>query len=76
MDMPQLGRILVIVGVVLVVTGGVLLLGSRIPILGHLPGDVRLEGDNVTVYLLLGTSIVVSIVLTIALNLIARWMGR
>jgi hypothetical protein len=70
--MEQIGRMLVVLGVLVTLAGGALLLAGRIPWLGRLPGDFVLRRGPVTVYFPLVTSIVVSIVLTILLNLFFR----
>jgi hypothetical protein len=55
-------------GVVLVVVGGALMLFGRF----HLPGDLTVRTGNATIYIPLATSIVLSIVATLVLNLIFR----
>lgn len=67
----QLGRILLVIGVLAVVAGLLLLLFDRIG-LGRLPGDVVWRSENWTVYLPLGWMILLSVVLTVILNLIWR----
>jgi Protein of unknown function (DUF2905) len=62
------GRILLMVGVGLALVGGALMLFGRF----NLPGDFTFRTGNVTVFVPLATSIVLSIVLTIALNLFFR----
>ncbi|RIK57789.1 MAG: DUF2905 domain-containing protein [Chloroflexi bacterium] len=71
--MTDLGRILMLVGGALFMLGLVLLLAGRIPGLGHLPGDIRVQRDNFTLYAPLGTMLLLSIVLTILVNLLARF---
>jgi len=68
---PELGRILLIIGVVLVVVGGLAVLGVRLPF-GRLPGDIAIEGERGGFYFPIVTMIVVSVVLTILLNLFIR----
>jgi hypothetical protein len=63
------GRFLIIVGIVLVGLGALLLMGARLP---RLPGDIVIERPNVTVVVPLGTMLVVSVLLTIILNLVLR----
>ena len=70
--MHELGRLLVLVGVVAVLVGIVLMLVPRIPWLGRLPGDIVITRGPVTVYFPLVTSIVVSVVVTLLLNLFWR----
>jgi hypothetical protein len=68
---PELGRILLIIGVVLVVVGGLAMLGVRLPF-GRLPGDIAIEGERGGFYFPIVTMIVVSIVLTVLFNLFLR----
>ena len=73
MDGPDgLGRLLIVGGVVLAVVGLVLVLAPQLPFLGRLPGDIRIEGERGGVYIPLGTMLLVSVVLTILLNVIGR----
>lgn len=74
-DLAGLGRLLLGVGVVLVLVGGFILLGGRVPGLGwigRLPGDIVVRRGPVTFYAPIVTSIVLSILLTLALRLFAR----
>ena len=68
---PEIGRILLIVGIVLVVVGGLAVLGVRLPF-GRLPGDIAIEGERGGVYVPIATMIVISIVLTVLANLFLR----
>jgi hypothetical protein len=71
--MDNLGRLLMLGGVLLFLVGGGLVLASRFGLpLGHLPGDIRIEGRNGSFYFPLGSSILVSLILTILLNVILR----
>lgn len=71
-DLGAIGRLFLVAGVVLAIIGGVLLLGPRIPLIGQLPGDIRIERDNVKVFIPLGTMLLVSLILTVVLNLLDR----
>jgi len=71
-DGLDLGRLLIVGGIVLAIVGVVLVLSPNIPFLGRLPGDVRIEGENVRVFIPLGTMLLVSLVLTIVLNVVNR----
>ena len=64
----DLGRVVLVFGVVLVVVGGALMLFGRF----HLPGDFTFRSGGVTFYVPLATSIILSIVATIVLNLVFR----
>jgi len=72
--METIVRYMMIGGVVLFLLGGGLYLSAKLGLpLGRLPGDIRIEGENGTFYFPLATSIFVSILLTLLLNIIAHW---
>jgi hypothetical protein len=66
-----MGKFLIIAGIVLVAVGIVWLVGERFG-LGRLPGDIVIEGKNTRFYFPIMTSIVISIVLSLALWLFSR----
>ena len=70
-DPGLIGRILLAVGVLVALVGGLLVLGVRLPF-GRLPGDFSGGSGNVSWGLPLGTCLVISVVLTVVLNLIVR----
>lgn len=72
MNTGTIGRGLVYVGLGLIVLGGLVLLLGRVFDFGNLPGDVAYRGENVQIYAPIGTMIVLSVVLTLLLNLILR----
>jgi hypothetical protein len=72
--MADLGKALLGLGVLLIVVGAVLLLASRFGVpLGRLPGDFSFRGKNVSFFFPLGTSILLSVVLSLILYLISRF---
>ena len=62
---------MLVVGIVLVVVGGLAVLGVRLPF-GRLPGDIAIEGERGGIYFPIVTMIVVSVILTILVNLFLR----
>jgi hypothetical protein len=75
--METIARYLMIGGIALFLIGGGVYLAAKFGIpLGRLPGDIRIEGENGSFYFPITTSILVSVVLTIVINLIARFLGR
>jgi hypothetical protein len=70
--MNEIGRLLLFVGLILVVVGAVLIFADRIPFLGRLPGDILIKRKNFTVYFPLATMILLSILITVILNVILR----
>jgi hypothetical protein len=71
METSGVGRVLLIVGVIALVAGGIFLLLGKMG-LGSMPGDMQWGKGNVRFYFPLGTSIVLSIILTLLLNLFLR----
>jgi hypothetical protein len=67
----ELGRWLIALGGVIVLIGVIFLVGGRLG-LGRLPGDLQWTRGNVRIYAPLGTCLVLSLVLTLVLNLIGR----
>jgi len=74
--MKSLGMLLLIVGGVTAAVGLALLLAPKVPWLGQLPGDIHYRGKNTSFDFPVTTCIVVSIVLTMVLNLVLRWFRR
>jgi thiosulfate reductase cytochrome b subunit len=72
MDLTQLGKFVVIAGVLLVVSGLLIMVAGRLPFFGNLPGDFTVRRGNTTIFAPIATMIILSIVLTIALNLLLR----
>ena len=70
--MSDLGRLLIVVGVILVIVGAVFLLAPKLPWLGKLPGDISLKRGNFSFYFPLGTCIIISIMLTLIMYLFRR----
>jgi hypothetical protein len=71
--MEQWGRTLIVAGVVIVLVGAFLTFGPKLPFrLGRLPLDFRFERNNFGFYFPLGTSIVISIILTIIVRLLTK----
>ena len=68
----QTGHLFIILGVILVVTGLILTFGGRIPLLGHLPGDISVQGRGWSIHIPLATSLLLSVILTIILNMFFR----
>ena len=75
MGLEGIGKLLLIVGGVIVAFGLVFILAGRIPFLGKLPGDITIQRENATFYFPIVTSLLVSVALTILLNLVF-WLLR
>ncbi|PEN12975.1 hypothetical protein CRI94_12250 [Longibacter salinarum] len=68
-----MARWLIYGGIGLVLLGALVWGIGRFIDIGHLPGDVSFEGKNVKVFVPITSMIIISIVLTVLLNLILRW---
>ena len=74
--MTELGRLFLGLGIALAILGALLLLAGnlsgKVPWLGRLPGDIFIEREHWKVYIPLGTSLLVSIVLSLLFALFRR----
>jgi hypothetical protein len=70
--MSDLGRMLIVLGGVAVLAGLVLMLVPHVPWLGGLPGDVFVSRGRFTVYFPIVTCLVLSVVVTLLMNLFFR----
>ncbi len=66
------GRFLIVLGIIIAAIGLLLTLVPKIPFLGRLPGDIYYKRDNFVFYFPLASSIIISLILTLILNLIFR----
>ena len=71
-----IGKILIIVGVVIAVLGVLLAFGGRMPFVGKLPGDILIRKDGITFYFPIITFLLLSVILTVIINLILRFIGK
>ena len=70
--MSELGKMLLVFGVIMAVVGAVLLFAPKIPWLGKLPGDFTYRGERFTFYFPLATCILLSVILSLILYLFRR----
>jgi hypothetical protein len=72
--MNELDKALVVLGLLLALIGAMLLAAARFGLpLGRLPGDISYKGKSISVYIPLGTSILISIVLSAIFYLVSRF---
>jgi len=71
-DIEPIGRVLIVAGLALAGIGLLIVLAPSLPFLGRLPGDIRIERENLRVFIPLGTMLLISLILTILLNVIGR----
>ena len=70
------GKLLVGVGLLIVAIGVVLWWFPRaFAWFGNLPGDIRIEREGTRIFIPITSMVIVSVVLTIVLNALARWFG-
>ena len=74
--MPGIGKILVIVGRTIIVIGLILIFSPHIPFLGKLPGDITIKKDGFSFYFPVVTFLIISIILTIVINIILRFISK
>lgn len=71
-DLESIGKSLMVFAALLFVVGAVLVFGSKLLPLGRLPGDIFVQKSQGSFFFPITTCIVISIVLTVLLNLFNR----
>lgn len=74
--MAELGRPLLVLGAVLILLGLAVTFSDRVPFLGRLPGDFVIQREGISCAVPIATSILLSLLLTIVLNVIGRLGNR
>lgn len=70
--MNEVGKFLILIGIVTIVIGLLLMMVGKIPFIGRLPGDIIIEKRNFVFYFPLGTSILLSIILSLIFYLLSK----
>ncbi len=70
--MSEIGKLLIVFGVLIAVVGVVIVVAGRLPWIGRLPGDIYVRRGSFTIYFPLATSILVSLALTLVFWLFGR----
>lgn len=77
MDMYNFARLFIFLGLIFLAIGGIAYVLTRFGLpLGHLPGDIRIQGQNVTCIVPIVSMILISIVLTVVLNVVIRLLNK
>ena len=74
--MQEIGKMLLALGLIIVAVGLVLMFTGKVSFLGRLPGDIRIERENFSCSFPIVTCIIVSLMLTLILNLVMRLFNR
>ena len=75
--MESIARYVMLGGIILFLIGGGVYLAAKLGLpLGRLPGDIHIEGENGSFYFPITTSILLSVALTIVLNVISRFLQK
>jgi hypothetical protein len=72
MASPSAGPVIVLAGLAIVVVGALVWLGG-FSWFGRLPGDIRIERETVRIYIPLVSMLIISVVLTLLVNLLRRF---
>lgn len=69
----DMGKWLMILGGIILFAGAFIWFGSKLGLpFGQLPGDIKVSGENYSIYFPIVTSIIISIILTVLINLFVR----
>lgn len=73
-EAQTVGKWLLVIGGILLLAGGIILLTGKLPNLFRLPGDIVIEKKNYRIYFPIVTSIVLSVVVTLVIWLVGRFL--
>ncbi len=77
MNLETSARYIILAGIILIIVGALVYGFGKLNLpLGRLPGDFRIEGRNGSFYFPLTTSILISIILSVLINLIGRFWRK
>ncbi|MEW6508651.1 MAG: DUF2905 domain-containing protein [Bacteroidota bacterium] len=71
-EFQSLGKYLILTGLILIIAGLAVNYWDKIPFIGKLPGDIKIEGKNFTFYFPLVTSVILSLIISIILYLFRK----
>lgn len=72
--MAEMGKSLIIIGILIMIVGAILLFSDRLPFnLGKLPGDISYKKENFSFYFPITTSILISVVLSLIIYLFGKF---
>ncbi len=74
--MEGIGKILLIVGGIIVISGLILVFSQHIPFLSKLPGDIFLKRDGFSFYFPIVTFLILSVLITIIVNVILYFTNK
>ena len=70
--MPEMGKWLIVIGLMIAVIGAIITFAGKLPWLGKLPGDIYIKRENFSFYFPLGTCILISAIISFILWLFRR----
>jgi len=70
--MYEIGKMLLIFGVLMVIAGLFMMFLPKIPLIGRLPGDIVIRKGNFTFYFPLATSLLISVILTLLFSIFRK----
>jgi len=71
--LEQLAKILIFSGIILVIAGLIMYFaGDKLAWLGHLPGDIRIEKENIKIYFPITTMIILSVLISLIIFIIKK----
>ncbi len=74
-EVNGIGKILIVTGLILVLVGTIFILSGKFPGIKSIPGDMVIKKENFTFYFPLGTSILISLLLTLFFYLWRKFGG-
>jgi len=71
--MKSIGIFVILMGIILIVIGIIFMFYDKIPMMGKLPGDIKITGKNSSFYFPITTCIIISVILSLLLSFLSRF---
>ncbi|MBH51906.1 MAG: hypothetical protein CL785_01965 [Chloroflexi bacterium] len=68
----EIGKIIILCGIILVILGSMVILGGKYNIIGKMPGDLLLDKENIKIYFPITSMLIISLIITLIYNIIYR----
>lgn len=72
MDFSEIGKFLLLTGVILSAVGIIILAGMKLPFIGRLPGDIHFMKNNFSIHIPIVSCVIISLIITVLFNIFMR----
>ncbi|MFA5629558.1 MAG: DUF2905 domain-containing protein [Dehalococcoidales bacterium] len=75
-SLESIGKYLIVIGIFIAILGIIIMFWNKILLLGKLPGDIFIDKGNFKFFFPITTGIIISVVITVFINIIIKLIGK